>query len=286
MKTRRNRPSPYAAACFMICVLLASACSADNTGSAEIKSPAVPVQAAAPAPLSYVMTSVKKIYNNGRNPGDEQSYCKCSFPVFSGGTNTELVNRTVQSYIADSTAISPRDGNGRSGKSIELLADDFLKDYEGFRKEFGRELPYQFELTGSVPLNRQGLLTVEISWEAYTGGAHGMHHIEYLVFDVATGRRLKTADLFIAGFESRLDQFIEARFRQDKGLSKTERLDSEKGTLFENFIRHNDNFALGDKGITFIYNEYEIAAYAFGPTELELSYREIRAILKPAFRNL
>lgn len=214
------------------------------------------------------------------------SYCKCCFPFFSGGAQAEFVNRIIESYIADSMAISPQEAKGMSGRSIEFLADNFLEDYGGFRKEFGSDLPYQFELTGSVPLNRRGLLTVEISWEAYTGGAHGMHHTEYLVFDMVTGRRLQPADIFIAGFETRLDQLIEAKFRQEKGLSKTERLEGEKGGLFENSIRHNGNFALTDKGITFFFNEYEIAAYAFGPAVLELSYPELRDILKPAFRNL
>jgi hypothetical protein len=68
-----------------------------------------------------------------------------------------------------------------------------------------------------------------------------------------------------------------------KGLAKTDCLDSEKGTLFEHFIRHNDKFALTDKGITFLFNEYGIAVNAFGPAELEMCYRELRDILKPAF---
>jgi hypothetical protein len=286
MIPKRIRSSLSAALSFMLFILTASACSGVNSDNTTIKKPAGPAQVAVYESFSCVMKNVEKIYNEGRNPGDEQSYCKCRFPVFSGGANAELVNRRVQSYISESTAISPQDRKDRSGKSIELLADDFLKDYEEFRKESGRDLPYQFELTGSVPLNRSGLLTVEISWNAYTGGAHGMHHTEYLVFDAATGRRLKPADVFIPGFEPRLDQLIDAKFRQMKGLAKTERLDSEKGTLFENFIRHNGNFALMDKGITFFYNEYEIAAYAFGPVELELDYQELRGILRPAFSRI
>ena len=42
----------------------------------------------------------------------------------------------------------------------------------------------------------------------------------------------------------------------------------------------NDNFSIGAQGITFSYI-YEIASYADGPTELLLTYREIKDLLKP-----
>lgn len=286
MDRQRNRASLPIALFFMTFVFLVSACSGKPDARQGNVAPTASVAVPQEKPFSYTMRSISKIYNNGRNSGDEQSYCKCRYPVFSGGAHADDVNRMLQSYIADSTAISPGDGKSRGGKSIELLADEFLKDYEGFRKEFGSELPYQFDLSCSVPLNRPGYLTVDISWDAYTGGAHGMHHTEFLVFDTATGKRLKPEDVFVPGFATVLNRLIDAKFRQMKGLLKTERLDGEKGTLFENVIRHNDNFALGDKGIVFFYNEYEIAAYAFGPTEIELVYGELQDILKPAFRSL
>ena len=71
-----------------------------------------------------------------------------------------------------------------------------------------------------------------------------------------------------------------------KGLSPTERLDGEKGMLFENYIRFNSNFALTDKGVAFFYNQYEIAAYAYGTTKIDLPYRELAGILKPRFKDL
>ena len=40
------------------------------------------------------------------------------------------------------------------------------------------------------------------------------------------------------------------------------------------------NFIVGEDGITFIYNPYEIAPYTKGNTELTLSYDTLRAIMK------
>lgn len=42
-----------------------------------------------------------------------------------------------------------------------------------------------------------------------------------------------------------------------------------------------ENFWIGPKGLTFYYNPYEIAPWALGTTELLLTYREIRDLIKP-----
>jgi hypothetical protein len=106
------------------------------------------------------------------------------------------------------------------------------------------------------------------------------------VFDIRTGRRLALEDIFAEGFEEPLNKLIDSRFRRMKGLSDTDRLDSEKGSLFENFIHFNRNFAFTGKGVSFFYNQYEIAAYAYGPTKIDLSYPELMNILNPEFREL
>ena len=45
-------------------------------------------------------------------------------------------------------------------------------------------------------------------------------------------------------------------------------------------IRLNSNFHLGVDGITFIYDQYEIAAYVFGAISIKFSYHELKPFLK------
>lgn len=285
MKNSRSRFLVFASLFSLLFIFFSEACSGGRSGNTDKKS--ISPVPNVPAPLGYGMKSVEKIYNNGQNHGDDESYCKCRYPFFSGGEEAAAINRTVESWIADSTAIRLGESTGRSGsQSIEVLAEQFLREYAAFRKENGTGLPYQFDLTGSVLLNRSGVLTVDISYSAYTGGAHGMNYTEYMVFDTLSGRRLGISDIFVQGFEKRLNELVDARFRSMKGLSKTDRLDGEQGSLFDNVIRFNQNFALTDKGVTFFYNQYEIAAYAFGSTELQLTYGELADILKPGFKAL
>jgi hypothetical protein len=44
--------------------------------------------------------------------------------------------------------------------------------------------------------------------------------------------------------------------------------------------------ALTDKGLLMYFNAYEVNAYAVGPTELLLSYTQIRSLLQPAYLPL
>ena len=54
----------------------------------------------------------------------------------------------------------------------------------------------------------------------------------------------------------------------------------EKGFLFSMEMFPSENFILGSDKITFIYNAYEIAPYAIGRSEIELSYDDVSGILK------
>jgi hypothetical protein len=257
---------------FLILFVFTAFCVAgENTGAIQ--------------PLAYGVKSLEKIHVEQGKESVSKSYCRCRYPVFSAGGSAAAVNAALHGWIADSTAIAP--GKEYTGdRSIESLAANFLQDYEKYRKDFPVNWPYEFELDGSVLFNRRGLLSVGLSSYSFTGGAHGNSHTEYFVFDVQTGRRLGLRDVFVEGFEETLNKLIDRRFRQMKGLSSEERLDGEKGTLFENSIHFNRNFAFTDKGVRFFYNQYEIAAYAYGPTEIELTYPELQEILKQQFREL
>lgn len=239
----------------------------------------------APRPLSFEMESVEKVYEGAGKESENETYCRVRYPVFSDGKHAETINRYLLGWIADSTVFGSVAGDS-AGITIEGLADSFFAEYDSFRKDFPVNWPYQFELDGSVLLNRSGILTVELSYYAYTGGAHGNSHTEYFVFETMTGKRLGLNDVFVEDFEKPLNKLIDSRYRQMRGLSPADRLDGEKGMLFENFIHFNENFALTDQGVSFFYNNYEITAYAFGPTKIDLSYSKLAVILSPKFRKL
>ncbi|NHQ60742.1 DUF3298 and DUF4163 domain-containing protein [Chlorobium sp. BLA1] len=273
MKSFRYATFAVAASLFMTTLIFSPASCVERSGGKR------------ELPLDYSMKRVEKSYSNRNSPEKYPTYCRASYPHFSGGANADSINLKVHSYIADSTGLRLDEAKG-GAHSIEALSEAFLRGYEAFRIERASgEIPWQFDLNGAVLLNRSGILTLDITFYSFTGGAHGMSHTEYLVFDTNSGRRMGLADVFLPGYEVRLNELVDGRFRQLKGLSKTDPLDGEEGGLVENVIRFNKNFAVTDKGVLFLYNVYEIAPYVNGSTELSLTWRDLKPLLQPRFRN-
>ena len=50
---------------------------------------------------------------------------------------------------------------------------------------------------------------------------------------------------------------------------------NEVGVLLDTDLYIPDNFLLGKKGVTFLYNTYDIAPYYMGRFELTVPYKEI-----------
>jgi hypothetical protein len=85
------------------------------------------------------------------------------------------------------------------------------------------------------------------------------------------------------GALARLAFLAEMNFRKDHKLSATESL-SESGFNFPgDTFKLNDNYAIGDKALIFLFNTYEIAAGAMGETEVKIPYADMRDLLKPGF---
>ena len=70
-------------------------------------------------------------------------------------------------------------------------------------------------------------------------------------------------------------------FRQTNEIEPNKDL-TEAGYWFDNNkFSVNKNFTVDENGMTFYYNNYEITAYAFGPTELFIPYNRINDLIKP-----
>jgi hypothetical protein len=139
---------------------------------------------------------------------------------------------------------------------------------------------FVLEVSSSVIYNKSGILTVAAGNYANTGGAHPNSYMKYFVFDVKTGKILKTADIFVQGFEKKLNSMIEKKFRNQFELAEGKPLTE---ILFEDKIEFNNNFAITKEGIEFLYNRYEIMAYVYGEAEMIFKYDELKDILKKEY---
>jgi len=164
--------------------------------------------------------------------------------------------------------------------SVEVLIRDYFNEYNSFRKDFPDAFQqWSLERIGKVMINKHNIFSVEFSEYSYLGGAHPNTYISFVNFDLRSGEEIKLNHLFKDNSENELNKIAEKEFRLLKELGKDEDL-AQAGYWFEeNKFKLNDNFLITDSSLVFFYNNYEITAYTFGPTELVIPYTEINHLI-------
>lgn len=117
----------------------------------------------------------------------------------------------------------------------------------------------------------KGLCNYVFEDYSFTGGAHGTSAEIALVFDEKTGKTLNESDIFTEGYEFPVSELLKRHLNDGR---------EEAIPLFNEEITPNGNFSIDGEGVTFIYNQYEIAAYAYGIIRITVPAEEIKPYLK------
>ncbi|MCC3157013.1 RsiV family protein [Hymenobacter sp. 15J16-1T3B] len=139
--------------------------------------------------------------------------------------------------------------------------------------------------------NADDLLSVE-QFELVDGfGVHPNSGSSYRTFDLRAGRELQLTDLLRPGFELPLRRLLSARLRTDPGYADFYHDDIEGDTAQLWWPAGPDGqplaplpkqgFHLTPAGLGFGYNPYEIAPYVVGPTVIEISYPDLKPLVRP-----
>jgi hypothetical protein len=228
--------------------------------------------------LTYEIRNYLKTYKGCSDTAFGCTYLKAEYPVFTSGLNKEIINSVIQTYMTDSVFITDEP---KSNRTFDGLAEVLFADYKRLKDDFADfDMGFVLEFNTSVIYNKSGILTIAIDNYANTGGAHPNSYLKYFVFDVKTGKILKTTDIFEQGFEKKLNGMIEKKFRKQFELADGKPLTE---ILFEDKIEFNNNFAITKEGIDFLYNRYEIMAYVYGEAEIKFSYDELKGLLKEQY---
>ena len=146
------------------------------------------------------------------------------------------------------------------------------------------EVPTMLNYAESTSLhilfNEKGLLSVGYGTYSYTGGAHGNHATSLATYDLRQKKALTLNDVFLPKYEKTINKALVNAVRRQFDLKATEPLSNK---LFENSVESTSNFCITPKGILFLYNPYEIAAYAYGEIELFIPFSEIKSVVNPKF---
>lgn len=229
--------------------------------------------------LYYELSTFYKEY--GDCTMDSAVYCtriNLNYPQFEAEANKKPVtkiNEQIETHMIDQFFPETTEN-----KSVELFADQFISDYKEIKAAFGEAFGWYAKMDGKVLRNDTTVVTIELTADLYTGGAHGNVTVQYMNFDPNTGSKIVFDSLFKPGYDAKLNEIVEKEFRQKHALSPDTDL-SDEGFQFENEQYYNkDNFALLPDGIKFYYNNYEIAPYSSGPSEVVVRYEKLKDIMR------
>lgn len=228
--------------------------------------------------LYYEFETFQKKF--GECATDTAAYCTIidlSYPMFESAVESSHaaeINRQIEAYVLEQFFPDTAEH-----KSIEGFAKQFISDYRDIKAAFGDAFGWHAKLNSKVLRNDSAVVTIELSSDLYTGGAHGNTRVQYLNFSRQSGKEIPLDAVFAPGYEEKLNKIVEQQFRK-KYKIKPEGDLSDEGFQFENEKYYNeDNFALLPERIKFYFNNYEIAPYSSGPSEIFVSYNELKDIL-------
>ena len=182
-------------------------------------------------------------------------------PQYSDFTPKEAVENFSAQYIKDFKSI----------KIEDYFKDDFILEDEN-------TFLYELFLENEIIYNHNSIISFVVKRTNYEGGAHGSNEIYGYVIDLNTGKILTEENFAGLNYKKNLSSVLANKIATAKGLSNVSELEGIGYPSIEDIIP-NDNFTINDKGITYYFNEYEIAAYFVGITEVFIPYGELKAFI-------
>lgn len=235
----------------------------------------------------YADGTVKLKYENGNKNWGESSYggskvtVECAYPQIESNLSQNIADKINTSIKND---IQFADGE-KSKKSLEDYFNVLVEDFKGQEenkdnKEVEEEkAPWVCSIHASIQRNSDNVLCVQYETYSNTGGAHPNYSLINSNYDLKTGEKIKLENIINIKKIDKVDEIAEKLFRLQYNLNPSANWE-DMGYTFENGIfKLNENFIISKDALLFIYNPYEIGAYAMGSSHLTVPFKEISKYL-------
>ena len=224
--------------------------------------------------LNYAYDSVK-VYSKHIPKGNESfidtAKASISYPVFKNDSLNQFIKRKVFDFFAEE----------EQATSYQDITNSFIKGYDDFVKS-NPNTPQSWFLMIKINVIKQNSSYIALKYihSDYAGGAHGNTMISFLNYNPKTNTIITLDSLIQKGKMEELIRTAEGIFRKNEKLSTNEPL-ADKYFFDKGKFALAQSFYIGDKGLVFLYNPYEIKAYAEGYTELIVPFSSLKSIAKP-----
>lgn len=204
------------------------------------------------------------------------AYYEVNYPEFNG-----LDSSVNQSLVRRIDAAVSMGNPEAQGESMRQIGESFVQDFVNFSKEIEDVTGgWYYRADVNTEVVTDTLLSLSVVEEYFTGGAHGGHGTFFINIDPRSGADFTLSNLLRPGYEEALTRLGESSFRKVRELPDTASLMENYFEFLDDKFSLNQNYGFKSDGIVFYYNNYEIAAYAAGPTEVFIPYSELKAWLR------
>lgn len=239
--------------------------------------------------ITFDSIEVDKTYHLLGNPENPNCNLQIHFTYPEKFADKEILKKVqeqfVVSYFGESYSnLSPEE-------AVSQYTEDYLSAYKELEADFKQELQksenapieawysYYEMSSDEIVFNEDNILSYTVNFENYTGGAHGAHSFTNHVINLKNGQPITEEDIFVDNFQDSLAQILVDQIAKQNNVEEAKELENIGFFSIEE-IFPNGNFLIDSSGITYFFNEYEIAAYVVGVTKVHLSFDEIKYLLK------
>lgn len=193
-----------------------------------------------------------------------------------------ITNKSVLDSIYSVQSLKAENYSKAGLKSaIDTLKNRYYTDTKEGLKDWSPEFEQTWEQNSAMHLfsKSKDFMTIQYTSDGYSGGAHGYYNELYKVFDMKSNQTVQLSDII-----KNQDATIWGRILMTQFLQN----DLEKGQaemLLVKDILLSNNFYFDAANLYFLYNQYEIAAYAAGPVLIKVPFTEIKPLLTTSFRT-
>ncbi|KAB2838919.1 DUF3298 and DUF4163 domain-containing protein [bacterium] len=228
------------------------------------------------APLRHQFETFSRGFNQC-SPADENcTYLKFSYPVFTQGPNPaglKAIQRRVMDFLLAPTG-------EKKASDLEGFAKDFFADFQAYRQQFpNAPQVWSLERSVDVLVEDPRILSLSFRETQFLGGAHPNSTRTLVSLNPENGAPYTLDELLLPGYLDKLNALGEKKFREVRKIPEGQGLEEAGFDFPGGKFKLNDNFAAGADGLIFYFNPYEVAAYVYGPTEVEIGYGSLKELV-------
>ena len=254
---------------FFLATILLFACRNEKKKIVEDKPKAIASDTLTYNYDSVVVYSKNVIKANGN--ASDTTKASVTFPVFKNEALNNAIRRRVTDYISE----------GEPTINYADMANSFVNGYDDYVKENKGTTEYWFLMVDiGVLYQNPNYIALQYMNSDFSGGAHPNTSLYFINYNPKTNHTLTLDSLIDNNKKPKLVSLAEKIFREDEKLTPTQPLEGKYFFADGKFVLP-DNFYVNEKGLVFVYNQYEIKAYVYGTTEITIPFSLLKGIAKP-----